>query len=336
MLKTSSNTSSWRGRSVFVTGATGFLGSWLTKALLERQANVVVLVRDRLPHSLYQHLALQTYVTEITGELENRDLLERIFNEYEIDTCFHLGAQTLVTTATRNPLSTFQSNLQGTWNVLEAARRSPLIKAIVVASTDKAYGDAARLPYRETTPLAGQYPYDVSKVCVDLLSQSYFHTYKLPISIARCGNLYGGGDGNYDRLIPGTIRSLLRGERPLIRSNGLLRRDYLYIDDAVNAYLMLAQVTRLKRFHGEAFNFASGRSATVLEVVDKLRELSGRSTLKPRILNQARLEIREQRLSSDKAKQKLTWNPQVSLNDGLAQTWRWYQENKSDLEATSL
>ncbi len=303
------------------------MGSWLSAELCRLGARVVVLIRDRVPPSHYAQLSLAEKVIEVPGELEDRDVVERILNEYEVDTCFHLAAQALVTTATRNPLSTFRSNLTGTWNLLEAARQSTLLKAIVVASTDKAYGDAAKLPYREDMPLAGKYPYDVSKVCVDLLCQSYFHTYQLPVTISRCGNLYGGGDFAWDRLIPGTIRSILRSEPPVIRSNGQLRRDYFYIEDAVGAYLRLGEVTRRGKYHGEAFNFAAGESATVLDVVHRLLRMSGVSNLKPKILNQASKEIIDQRLSCQKARTHLGWRPTTALTDGLRKTWDWYRQS---------
>ena len=231
----------WRDRPTLVTGATGLVGSWLIRRLLEAGADVVCLVRDWVPGSELVHSKVLDQVKVVRGDICDRDLLERVLGEYEINTVFHLAAQTIVGIANRNPISTFESNITGTWNVLEACRRSPLVKAVVVASSDKAYGDQEELPYSEDTPLEGRHPYDVSKSCADLIAQAYGKTYQLPVAITRCGNFYGGGDLNWNRIVPGTIRSVLRGERPVIRSDGQFVRDYFYVEDGAACYMLLAE-----------------------------------------------------------------------------------------------
>lgn len=231
----------WNNKNVFVTGGTGFLGSYLVKKLVNSGANVTVLVRDSIPKSNMYIGEEYKSISVVSGKLEDYDIFERILGEYEIDTIFHLAAQAIVGVANKNPLGTFSSNIQGTWNVLEAARRSPLVKQIIVASSDKAYGDQEKLPYDENMPLQGKHPYDVSKSCTDLIAQTYYETYKLPVCITRCGNLYGGGDLNFNRIIPQTIQLVLNGEAPVIRSDGSFIRDYFYVEDAVDAYIALAE-----------------------------------------------------------------------------------------------
>jgi CDP-glucose 4,6-dehydratase len=321
----------WKDRNVFVTGCTGLLGSWLTKALVERGANVVGLIRDFVPKSNLNWSGFNDKITIVRGEIEDYFLLERAINEYEIDTVFHLAAQTIVTIANRNPISTFETNIGGTWNVLEACRRAPLVKRIVVASSDKAYGDQEKLPYDENTPLDGRHPYDVSKSCADLVCRAYFETYKLPVCVTRCGNFYGGGDLNFNRIVPGTIRSVLNNERPLIRSDGTLVRDYFYIEDAVEAYLLLAEKMENIKIRGEAFNFSNELQITVLELVDKILEVMG-SNLKPEILNEATNEIKHQYLSAKKAKEILGWKPGYTLEEGIRRTVKWYREFLVDEE----
>ncbi|RMF58469.1 MAG: NAD-dependent epimerase/dehydratase family protein [Calditrichaeota bacterium] len=317
----------WRDRNVLVTGATGLLGSWMVEELLRRKANVVCLIRDWVPRSKLMYSGLIDKVTVVRGALEDYNLLVRALNEYEIRTVFHLGAQTIVGTAARSPLSTFEANIRGTWNLLEACRQcSTLIEQIVVASSDKAYGDHTDLPYREDTPLQGRFPYDVSKSCTDLIAFSYYHTYHLPVSVTRCGNLFGGGDLNFNRLIPGTILSALKNEPPIIRSDGKFVRDYFYVLDAVYAYLQLAEMMTDKRFAGEAFNFGHEKPLSVLELVDTILKLMDKKTLEPVILNQASNEIREQYLDCCKAKKWMNWKPQYSLEAGLKETIQWYSE----------
>ncbi|HLD06765.1 MAG TPA: GDP-mannose 4,6-dehydratase [Candidatus Nanoarchaeia archaeon] len=316
----------WHHRNVLVTGATGLLGSWLCEELLARKANVVALVRDFVPQSRFFTEDIHLHVTQIKGSLQQFPVVERALNEYEIDTVFHLGAQTIVPTANRSPLSTFESNIRGTWTLLEAARRSPLVKQVVVASSDKAYGSHAQLPYTEEHPLQGRYPYDVSKSCVDLITQSYHHTYSLPVSITRCGNIYGGGDLNFSRIIPGTIKSIILGQRPVIRSDGSYIRDYFYVKDAALANMLVAEQLGQKSLHGHAFNFSIANKLSVLEVVNLIRGLMGTS-LEPHILNEAKAEITHQYLSSGKAKQILGWEPSYTIEEGLKETIGWYQRH---------
>ena len=314
----------WKDRNVLVTGCTGLLGSWLTKSLAEKEANVVGLIRDLVPRSNLNWSGFNNKIISVRGEIEDYFLLERTINEYEIDTVFHLAAQTIVTIANRNPISTFKANIEGTWNILEACRRSPLVKRIIVASSDKAYGDQEKLPYDEKTPLEGRHPYDVSKSCADLICRSYFGTYGLPVCTTRCGNFYGGGDLNFNRIVPGTIRSILDNERPVVRSDGKFLRDYFYIKDGVQSYILLAEKMEDKRIHGEAFNFSTERPMTVLEIVDMIR-MAMYSDLVPLILNQANNEIRDQYLSAKKAKNLLNWSPSYTLEDGIKETVDWYR-----------
>ena len=315
----------WKDKNVFVTGATGLLGSWLVKALVDNDANVVCLVRDTVPKSnLYLNRYYEKVVT-VNGSLEDYFLIERTLNEYEVDTIFHLGAQTIVGAANRSPLGTFESNIKGTWNVMEAARNSRLIGRIIVASSDKAYGEQEKLPYTEDMPLKGRHPYDVSKSCSDLIAQSYYYTYSLPVCITRCGNLYGGGDLNFNRLIPGTIKSVLNNERPVIRSDGKYIRDYLFILDAVEAYLFLAEKLDNPAIRG-AFNFSNESQVTVLDIVKKILKLMNRDDLEPLILNEARNEIKHQCLSARKATEMLGWKPTYNLETGLAETIEWYKK----------
>ncbi len=316
----------WNNKRVLVTGATGLVGSWLVKALLEKKAYVVVLVRDQDPQSELLRTGTIRHTSVINGALENYSAVDRAINEHEIDTVFHLGAQTIVGTALRNPLPTFEANIRGSYNLLEACRQhKSLVKRIVVASSDKAYGTSPQLPYTEDMPLRGEHPYDVSKSCTDLLSLSYFHTYKLPIAIARCGNIYGGGDLNWSRIIPGTIKSLYQKMAPEIRSNGLFTRDYIYVQDVVEAYLQLAQNLDKTEIQGEGFNFGPNRPYNVLELVEVLQNLMDCQDLKPIILNQAKAEIKDQTLCSKKAKRLLNWSPKYSLEDGLVETIDWYK-----------
>ncbi len=316
----------WRDRSVFVTGATGLVGGWLTKHLLDQGAHVTTLVRDWVPASELVHAGLAERVNIVRGGLASSYLLERALGEYEVEVVFHLAAQTIVGIANRNPLSTFESNIRGTWNLLEACRRSPLVKSIVLASSDKAYGDQATLPYNEAMPLQGRHPYDVSKSCADLIAQSYAHTFGLPVGITRCGNFYGGGDLNWNRVVPGTIRSVLRGEPPIIRSDGQFIRDYFYVEDGAAAYMLLARrLLEDAMIRGAAYNFSNEAQISVLELVEKiLAKLD--SQLKPEILNQASNEIRHQFLSAERARKELNWKPMFTLDQGLEKTIAWYRK----------
>lgn len=314
----------WEDRNVFITGCTGLLGSWLTKALIERGANVIGLIRDLIPKSNLKWSGFNDKITTVRGELEDYFLLERILNEYEIDSVFNLAAQTIVTIANRNPISTFQTNIKGTWNILEACRRSPKVERIIFASSDKAYGAQEKLPYNEDTPLEGRHPYDVSKSCADLLCKSYYETYDIPICVTRCGNFYGGGDLNFNRIVPGTIHSIIRNESPVIRSDGTMIRDYFYIEDGVEAYLSLAEKMEDNNIHGEAFNFSNEDPMTVIQIVNRILELMG-SDLNPKILNETNNEINSQYLSAQKARSLLNWQPFYTLDEGLERTIKWYR-----------
>jgi len=324
----------WRGRRVFVTGATGLLGSALVGELLDRGADVTCLVRDWVPSSRLLQSGSVSRANVVGGDLQDLDLLVRALNEYEIDTVFHLGAQTIVGTAHRSPMSTFESNIRGTWQLLEACRMNArLVKRVIVASSDKAYGEHEQLPYREDTPLQGRFPYDASKSCADLISLSYFHSYRTPVAVTRCGNLWGPGDLNFNRLVPGTIRSALAGESPIIRSDGSFRRDYFYVRDAVDAYLTLADHMVDGRFSGEAFNFGNEQPYTVLQVVELILRTMGRTDLKPTILNEASGEILNQYLDCAKAREQLGWRPQYTFEAGLKETVKWYQQLHDGLQS---
>jgi len=313
-------------RQVLVTGATGLLGSGLIDELLTNRLKPVALVRDRVPDSNFFLSGNDRKVTIVQGCLEDYALVERTLNEYEIDTVFHLGAQTIVRTANHSPLSTFEANIKGTWNVLEACRTSKLVRRIVIASSDKAYGTSPSAPYTEDQPLRGEHPYDVSKSCADLLAQSYFKTYGLPLAITRCGNIYGGGDLNYSRIVPGTIKALLADEPPLIRSDGTLVRDYFYVKDAVSACLLIADQLDRDEVRGQAFNFSNETPLTVLQVVELISGLMGKR-LKPQVLNVVSGEIKDQRLSSDKARSVLNWRARYSIEEGLKETIGWYESH---------
>ena len=316
----------WLDRPTLVTGATGLVGGWLVKQLVAAKTDVVCLFRDRVPQAHLMRTGLIHQVKMVHGDIQDQALLERTLGEYEIDTVIHLAAQTIVPIANRNPVSTFASNVGGTWSLLEACRRSPLVKQIVVASSDKAYGDHDSLPYSEDTPLQGRHPYDVRKSCADLIAQSYAVTYGLPVVITRCGNFYGGGDLNWNRLIPGTIRSVLRNQRPVVRSDGKHIRDYFYVEDGAEVYMLLAErLAKQSDLRGHAFNFSNEIQVTVLEIVEKILAHMN-SDLEPDVRNEASNEIRHQYLSAGKARQYFDWKPRFSLDQGLEQTIKWYKE----------
>ncbi len=316
----------WRDRPVLVTGASGLLGSWLVKRLVAAEADVVCLVRDWVPQSELVRAGLLEKVKVARGDVRDGELDERVLGEYEVDTVFHLAAQTIVGIANRNPVSTLESNIGGTWTLLEACRRSPQVKQIVLASSDKAYGDQEKLPYSEETPLEGRHPYDVSKSCADLIAQAYAQSYALPVAVTRCGNFYGGGDLNWNRIVPGTIRSVLRGQRPVIRSDGKSVRDYFYVEDGAAAYMLLAErMAAEPALRGQAFNFSNEIQVSVLDLVKKLLGQMG-SRLEPEVLNQASNEIRHQYLSAEKSRRVLGWKPLFTLDEGLQQTIAWYTD----------
>lgn len=317
----------WQDRPVFVTGASGLVGGWLVRRLLEAGADVVCLVRDWNPQSVLLG-ALRDQVTIVRGDVCDQPLLERILGEYEINTVIHLAAQTIVGIANRNPVSTFDSNIRGTWTLCEAARRSPLVQQIVLASSDKAYGDSPVLPYTEDQPLRAVQPYDMSKAAADMIGLTYARAFELPVAITRCGNFFGGGDLNFNRLVPGTIRCVLRNQRPVIRSDGQLIRDYIYVEDGAAAYMTLAeQVAANRDLAGRAFNFAREDQLSVLELTQRILTLMDREDLEPDVRNEpaAKAEIREQRLDASAARRELSWSPQYTLDEGLRRTIGWYR-----------
>ena len=316
----------WIDRPTLVTGATGLVGGWLVQQLLAMEADVVCLVRDWVPQSELVRSRAIDACKVVRGDVRDVLLMERTLAEYEIATVFHLAAQTMVPVANRSPLSTFETNVGGTWSLLEACRRVPGARQIVLASSDKAYGVQDALPYEETMALRGQYPYDVSKACADLIGQSFAATYGLSVGITRCGNLFGGGDLNWNRVVPGTIRSILRHERPAIRSDGHATRDYFYVEDAVAAYLLLAErLAACPQLRGAAFNFSLEQPLSVLQLVRMTATIMG-SDLEPRVLNEANNEIPDQRLKAARARTQLGWQPLFSLEEGLERTVRWYKE----------
>ncbi len=317
----------WRGEKLFVTGGNGFLGSWLVKRLLADGAELTCLICEDLPQSIFSLEHLDKQVRIAPGRLEDGDLLKRVLCEGKFDAVFHLAAQAIVGIANRDPVPTFASNIQGTWNLLEACRLSANVRSIVVASSDKAYGDSANLPYREDHPLRGLHPYDVSKSCADLVAGAYYATYELPVAVTRCGNIIGGGDLHWDRIVPGTIRSLLRGECPIVRSDGKFVRDYVYVEDIVDACLLIGAATYEGKFHGHAWNVSNDQPVDVLRVVDLLRSICRREDLLPNIRNEATHEIREQYLDSTKIRRELGWKPTHDLRSGLVKTVQWYRDH---------
>ncbi len=315
---------SWKGINVFVTGADGFIGSHVAKALAEKGAEVVTIVRDIKKTSNIDVLDIRDKITVVNGDIVNFHDCERIMNEYEIEFCFHLAAQAIVGPANRSPLSTFESNIKGTWNILEACRTSKTFKGLVVASSDKAYGQQKKLPYTEESPLHGYYPYDASKACAEILARCYFMTYKLPLAITRNANTYGPGDMNMSRIIPDVIMKLLNNEQPVIRSDGTPERDYMFIKDAVNAYLVLAENLNRRYVAGEAFNFGTGKPISVLELYNRIIKIMGKNA-KPKILGEAKNEIDRQYLSIEKANKIFGWKPEYDLDSGLKETIEWYK-----------
>jgi CDP-glucose 4,6-dehydratase len=320
----------WRDRVVLVTGGTGLLGGWLVRRLREAGAAPVCLVRDWVPAAEAIRSGLLAQVTIVRGDVRDLALLDRVVNEHEVDTVIHLAAQAVVGIANRNPIPTLETNVAGTWNVLEACRRNPTVRQIVVASSDKAYGSSGDLPYTEDTPLQGRFPYDVSKSCADLIAQAYAATFELPVAITRGGNLFGGGDLNWSRIVPGTIRSLLDGEPPIIRSDGRFVRDYFYVEDAAAAYMLLAErLAADPSLRGRAFNFAYGSPLTVLELVRRIIAAVG-VDVEPDVRNETRHEIVEQYLDPRRARDDLGWTPACDFDEGLRRTVAWYREFLGD------
>jgi len=323
----------WKGVNVMVTGATGFLGSWLCKELVDKGAKVVAFVRDDVPIAPLKTMGVYDRLTAAAeGDITKFDNVKRVFDEYEIDTCFHLAAQTIVGIANVSPMGTFDTNIRGSWNILEAARTSPKLKRLIIASTDKVYGEPIELPIKETHPLLASYPYDASKACVEILARTYFKTFNLPVAITRCCNIFGGGDLNFSRIIPDTIRSILLHKNPIIRSDGTPVRDFIYVKDAVNAYIVLAENMNIGKpgVDGEAFNFGSNAPISMLDLVKKILEVSGKdgAGLEPEILGKGKLkaEIDREYLTSEKAQRVLGWKPKYTLEQGLKETISWYKE----------
>jgi CDP-glucose 4,6-dehydratase len=333
-LAVSAGAAFWKQRPVLVTGATGLLGSWLVARLVAQGADVVCLVRDWVPQSELYRQGLDERTRSVTGDVRDTALLERVLAEYEIKTVMHLAAQTIVGVAVRSPVTTFESNVGGTWSLLEACRSVGRVEQIVVASSDKAYGVQPKLPYTEDSPLQGRFPYDASKSAADLIAQSYAATYGLPVGITRCGNFYGGGDLNWNRIVPGTIRSVLQGERPIIRSDGKFVRDYIFVEDGAAAYMALAEKMAERRdLAGQGFNFSNEAPIDVLGLVTKILKLMS-SSLEPVIQNQASNEIPEQFLSAEKARRELGWKPLFTLEQGLGRTIEWYTRYLRDPSAS--
>jgi len=324
----------WEGRKVLVTGGTGLLGGWLIKELLNRGADVIALVRDRQLQCMFFAEGLDQRVTSVQGTIEDGDAMRRILAEYEIQTVFHLAAQTLVGVAKKDPVGTLKANITGTWTILEAARQVGGVQ-VLLASSDKAYGISNSLPYRESDPLRGEYPYDASKSCADLIGRMYAVTYDVPVAITRCGNLFGGGDLNFSRSIPGLIKATLENEAFQIRSDGKFVRDFLYVEDAADGYLQLAEkLAADPTLHGEGFNFSLEQPQTVLDIVDRVLTQMNRKDLEPVILNQASNEIREQYLSAEYAAERLGWRPKIGLDEGLRRTIEWYRRYLGSREAS--
>jgi len=320
----------WRDRPTLVTGATGLVGSWVVRRLLELEADVVCLLRDWVPESELVQADLIGKTNLVRGDLQDQPVLERVLGEYEVDTVIHLAAQSAAGVADRNPISTFESNIAGTWRLLEACRRSPMVRQIVLASSADAHGVKEELPYMEATALEGQHPYEVSKSCADLIAQSYAVTYGTPVVITRCGNFFGGGDLNWNRIVPGTIHAVLCGQPPVIRSDGQLVRDYFYVEDAAAAYLLLAErLAADPSLKGQAFNFSNGTPVTVIDLVDRILRMMG-SRLTPEVRNEASNEIPEQSLDATRARTVLQWRPAFSLDAGLRRTIDWYRKAFDD------
>ncbi|MHC4599936.1 MAG: GDP-mannose 4,6-dehydratase [Planctomycetota bacterium] len=317
----------WQDRRVLVTGANGFVGSWLCKRLVDEGARVVALMRDHIPESNYHRLGLEDRVDSVSGDLEDFDCLARTVAEYEVESCFHLAAQAIVGVANHSPLSTFESNIRGTWNLMEALRLGKAVRAVVVASSDKAYGRHEKLPYTEKAPLIPTFPYDTSKACADLIAGAYYHTFGLPVSVTRFANIYGGGDMNFSRIVPDTIRSVLNGRDPVIRSDGTPERDFVHVDDVVDLYVEIGRRLPAEGVSGEVFNGGHNQPVKILELVEKIIAATGREDLKPDIRGKdaGHAEIDRQWLDAAKARDVLGWAPKVGLDEGLPRTIEWYR-----------
>jgi CDP-glucose 4,6-dehydratase len=318
----------WKNKRVLVTGYEGFLGSHLTKSLIKKGADVIGIdIIHKRPRSILTSEGLHNLMKCIKGDVCNLTLIRHTIKQYKPKVIFHLAAQAIVIKANNNPIKTFKSNIQGTWNILEACRDNKDIECLIIASSDKAYGTQKTLPYTEKMPLYGEHPYDVSKSCADLLAIAYYHTYKIPVCVTRCGNIYGPGDLNFSRIVPDAITSLIKGKKLTIRSDGKFTRDYVYVEDIVNGYLMLAEKIKSMRLYGEAFNFSNEKPISVLGLFESIASVYEKKAVKPKILNKAKYEIKHQYLSAKKARRVLNWSPKYTLKDGLRETLGWYKDN---------
>jgi CDP-glucose 4,6-dehydratase len=316
------------GATVLVTGAQGFIGSWLAERLLAEGATVVTPRRDFDPRSRFRVDGIEDRCKVALADIQDYESMVRVLNEHEVDSVFHLAAQTIVGTANRSPLSTFDANIRGTYALLEACRAvGDRIARIVVASSDKAYGSHAELPYREDFALQPTFPYDVSKAATDMIARSFAATYGLPVAVTRLANVYGGGDLNWSRIVPDTCRALIAGQAPTIRSDGSPERDYLYVEDAVDAYLAIAASLDSGELRGRAWNAGWGSPLSVREIVDRLIAVSG-SDVAPDVRGSGTPhgEIDRQYLDSTAIRERLGWEPAVSLEDGLTRTFGWYRD----------
>lgn len=314
----------WKGKNVLITGYEGFLGSNLTKQMISCDANIVGLdIKTSRKDTVLKKEDYQK-INVIKGNVTNLSLLKFILSKHKPEIIFHLAAEAIVGKSLHDPLATFKSNIEGTWNILEVCRNFPNVKAIIVASSDKAYGSHKKLPYKEDTPLIGNHPYDVSKSCADLLAYTYFHTYGVPVAVTRCGNIFGPGDFNFSRIVPDTIRCALAGKPIPIRSDGKFTRDYVYVDDIVSGYLLLAEQLQKKNLSGQSFNFSDENPITVIELIKKIFQISNKK-LNYKILNEAKYEIKHQYLASGKAKKILGWKSKCTLEEGLKKTIEWYK-----------
>jgi CDP-glucose 4,6-dehydratase len=314
----------WKDRPTLVTGATGFLGQTVSRQLVGFGADVISLVRSSATDRGSASSFLNSNTTVANGDVRDQAGLENLLAKHKIDTVFHFAAQTIVGSANKDPIPTFEANIAGTWAILEACRKAGSIRQMVLSSSDKAYGEAKSLPYTEELALLGGRPYETSKACADLLAQSYASAFGIPVAITRCGNFYGPGDFNWSRIVPGTVRSVVKGERPLIRSDGLFVRDYFHIQDGASANLLLAEkLAGDPTLKGQAFNFSNETYVTVLDLVKKILAYMN-SSLEPDVRNEASNEIRNQSLSAQKARRILGWKPHFTLDERLGQTIDWY------------
>lgn len=336
------NRSAWQGRTVLVTGISGFVGGWLAKTLVDAGAEVVGIAREHSADpekgSTVEVLGLAPHIHLITGSVDDFDLVQAAVADHQVDAIFHLAAQTIVGAANRSPVPFFHSNIEGTWNILEAARTHPHVSRVVIASSDKAYGEQVELPYTESTTLNPLYPYDASKACADLLARAYATTYDLPIVVTRCANIYGGADLNWSRLVPGTVRSLLRDETPVLRSDGTAERDYIYVEDAVRAYLAAGECADDPQVRGKAYNFGSGKPVSARAMVEKVIQVAGRNDIQVDIRGKGKLhgEISRQYLDSRLAHQTFGWHPRTDLTTGIRHTLAWYHTHAETLGILQL